>query len=180
MAQDHGRDQYAGMRILNLATCMFLVSAVFSACGQTPAIGSNYDWRRVEQLTAHTQIKVWSDHRRAHCFVTSADEEKLVCSRNGGADTISFPRNEIQKIKLARRGHSTMSGLLLGAGIGAGVGGGITVAINKSNNPGGSFVTTGEAFGIGAAAGGVIGLGIGAGVGHATDWRAGPLIYERR
>jgi hypothetical protein len=73
-----------------------------------------------------------------------------------------------------------MMGLLLGTGIGAGAGGGIAVGINKADNPGGSFVTTGEAFGVGAAAGGVIGLGIGAGVGHATDWRAGPVIYERR
>lgn len=162
------------------ALCLTLAGASCSVSGQTPGQAPNGDWHRVERISPHTQIKIWADHRHGHCFVYSVDEEKLICSRGGGADTISFRRNEIRKIKLARRGHSTLDGLLLGAGIGAGVGGGVTVVINNANNPGGSFVTNGEAFGVGAVVGGVLGLGIGAGVGRTSDWLAGPLIYQRR
>jgi hypothetical protein len=169
------------MRILQLAVSTALVCVAFSVSAQTPVIGPSDDWRRVEQLSPHTKIKISADHKHANCFVDSVDDQKLVCSHSskGGVDSIEFSRQEISKIKLSRQGHSAVGGLGLGAAIGVGAGGGILEGINHANNPGGGFVTGKDAFGVGAAIGGVLGAGIGALVGHSTDWLAGPVIYAR-
>ncbi len=170
------------MRILYLTAPSLLVCSILSLSAQTAVTAPSDDWRRVEQLSQHTRIKISADHKHANCFVDSVNDEILVCSHTskGGSDTIAFPRSEISKIKLSNKRKSTLGGLGLGLAVGAGAGAGILEGINKGQNPHGSFVTGSEALGVGAAIGGVIGTGIGAGAGSATDWLAGPVIYQRR
>ncbi len=170
------------MRLSTLTILCLSICGSLSLVAQAPAADPGDGWQRVEQLAQHTRIKIQADGKHANCFVDSVSDATLICSHTskGGIDTIAFPRAQIRRIKLSNKRRSTVGGLLLGAGIGAGTGGGIVEGINKGDIPGGSFVTGPEAFGVGAAIGGVIGLGVGAGVGRSTDWLAGPVIYLRR
>ncbi len=121
------------MRILYLTAPSLLVCSVLSLSAQTAVTAPSDDWRRVEQLSPHTGIKISADHKHANCFVDSVNDEILVCSHTskGGSDTIAFPRAEIRKIKLSNKRKSTLGGLGLGLAVGAGAGAGTLEGINK-------------------------------------------------
>jgi hypothetical protein len=169
------------MRISQLTVSTVLACMGLSVSAQTAVTGPSDDWRRVEQLSPHTKIKISADHRHTTCLVDSVDEEKLVCSHssNGSADQIAFPRPEIRKIRLSGRGHSALVGLGIGVAVGAGAGAGVGAAINSSDK--GSFLYTsgGKAAAVGAGVGAIVGAAIGPLVGYASDWPGGTTIYIR-
>ncbi len=71
-------------------------------------------WQQVQGLGPHSKIIIKSDKQNAVCFVHFVEEQELTCSRSEeiGSSTLTFPRNEVKSIKLARGG--TLGSLALG------------------------------------------------------------------
>ncbi len=133
-------------------------------------------WARVQQLAPGTSVKV-SARGGGTCTVQSVSVDSLVCAH--GSSTRSIARSDIMSVKLARRGHSALVGLALGAGIGAGAGVGIGTAVNSSTK--GDFIhtSTAKSAGLGAAVGVLVGGTTGSAIGYSADLFAGPVIYKR-
>lgn len=134
-------------------------------------------WLRLQQIAPNTHLKVSATHHGGDCLFQSVTPDALVCAQ--GSSTRSLPRAEIQQIKLARRGHSTLLGAALGAGIGAGAGAGVGAAINSSNSNSLIHTTGTKSAGIGAAIGIILGTATGTAVGYTTDLFATPVLYKR-
>ena len=157
------------MRVASVLLLSLVMS--YSSYAQSPDA-----WSRVQQLAPGTSLKVSAKGGGA-CTLQSVSVDSLVCAH--GTSTRSISRVDIKSIKFARRGHSAMVGLALGAGIGAGVGAGVGAGINSSNS--GSLIHTSGAksAGIGLAIGVILGTATGGIVGYSADLFAGPVIYKQ-
>lgn len=60
-------------------------------------------WQRVQGLGPHSKIRIKSDSKSAICFVHFVEDQELTCSLSEdiGASSLTFPRSEIQSIKLS-------------------------------------------------------------------------------
>ena len=133
-------------------------------------------WQRVVQLKPGTSLHVKTISKgNTTCKLVSVDEAGLVC-RHGSEDGLTIPRSEIRSIKMAHRGRSALTGLLVGAGIGAGIGAGVEHATETPST--GWINFNGLARGILALAGGVIGGIAGAAISTPLDITAGAPIYQ--
>lgn len=138
-------------------------TAATTAFAQSPAAGSN--WEHLKALPVHTRLHVSADHMGHTCYLLSVDDAALVCGR------YTFPRAEVQSVKLTRYGTSYGVGVAVGAGAGAGIG----VATVSGGN--GFFKNDkGKAAGIGLA----LGAGVGALLAGPADLLRGPTIYRRQ
>jgi hypothetical protein len=84
-----------------------------------PPAGSN--WQHVMALPINTDVHVAARKSHALCTLKRIDDNSLTCERDTGVGTkeLTFQRNEIKTIKLARRGRSAFIGASIGAGAGA-------------------------------------------------------------
>jgi hypothetical protein len=135
-----------------------------------PATG----WAAVEAMNVGTSVHVIGRSHSTICKLAKVDDSSLTCMGIGTTQGEVFPKADIKKIKLPRRGTSTLVGTLIGVGVGAGVGAGI----GAGQSSGGSIgITKGQATGIFVAIGAVV-LGlIGALVGALTDFM-GTTIFK--
>jgi hypothetical protein len=97
-----------------LVTAITLPPAVHAA----PPAGSN--WQHVMALPINTDVHVAARKSHTLCTLKRVDDDSLICERDTGVGSkeLTFKRDEIKTIKLARRGRSAV----IGAGIGVGVG----------------------------------------------------------
>ena len=105
-----------------LAFSLVITANILAAPAQQPApppAGSN--WEHVQALPANTYVHVNARSRHAVCYLSAVDAESLSCSKDTGVGhkQISFQREEITSIKLARRGRSAVLGGAILAGAGA-------------------------------------------------------------
>lgn len=166
------------MRLPLILALLQVIPCVPAPAQQTPAaLGS---WSHVQQLPIHSNIRIKGDKKTYSCLLDSVSEDQLACSHSQSANSQHYEisRAEIQKIKLARRGHSAVVGLALGAAIGAGAGAGLGAAINSGDH---SYLhaSGGKAAGVGAVLGVVILGSVGALVAYSEDFFAGPVVYQR-
>jgi hypothetical protein len=101
-----------------LAAALAAAIALPATAQPAPPAGSN--WQHVMALPINTDIHVAARTRHSLCTLKSVADDSLTCERDTGvgAKLLTFQRDEIKTIKLARRVRSG----LIGAGIGAGAG----------------------------------------------------------
>lgn len=147
---------------LSLLICSGVVSC---AAAQTSTPGAS--WDHLKALPSGTRMHVHGDRMTRTCTLDRVTDEELICSKGRVVDTAhyTFPRAEVEHVKLTRYTLSTIGGLGIGAGAGAGIAG----ATLKSDG----FKSLGVAvFGVGGAVAGALALG-------PTDAFRGPLVYRR-
>ena len=160
----------------NTPTVCALASALLLTTASAPAQSAPDPWARVQQIAPNTHLKVSATHHGGDCLLQSVTPDSLVCAH--GTSTRTLPRADIQQIKLARRGHSALLGLAVGAGIGAGAGAGIGAGINSTNQGSLLHVSGGKATAVGAAIGVILGGVTGTAIGYTTDLFASPTLYN--
>lgn len=111
---------------MRLALPLLLLFSSSGFAQQTPPsapAGSN--WSHVQALPPNTYLHVNAHKRHAICFLTAVREDGLSCSKDTGVGhkELSFTRDEIATIKLARRGRSAVLGATILGGAGAIAGG---------------------------------------------------------
>jgi hypothetical protein len=165
-------------RVCSIVVLLFAV-CLSSARGQQaapseakPIAGGN--WANVKALPTGTKVHVTMDHGGKACRVFAVTEDALTCS-SGKASSAVLQRTEIQHIKLAHYGRST----LVGAGIGGGVGALIGAIGGRNQCSAKSFCLNFISAGQLAAILAVPGVVLGGGVGFGTDFARGGAIYTR-
>lgn len=99
-----------------------LIAATMTCSAQTPtATPAGSNWASVRALPANTYVHVNARTRHAICYLTGVDADSLSCSKDTGVGhkQLSFQREEIASIKLARRGRSAVLGAAVLGGAGA-------------------------------------------------------------
>jgi hypothetical protein len=99
-----------------LAATLAAAIALPAPAQAAPPAGS--DWQHVMALPINTYIHVDARTRHSVCTLKAVADDSLACEHDTGVGTkeLTFQRDEIKAIKIARRGRSA----LIGAGIGAG------------------------------------------------------------
>lgn len=100
-------------------------AAQAAAPGGASAIPAGSNWQHVQALPVGTYLHVNAQKRHAVCTLTAVTETSLSCNRDTGVGTraMSFDREEIRTVKLARRGRSALLGGAILGGAGAIAGG---------------------------------------------------------
>ena len=157
---------FGNLRRLPIALAL-IFAFTLTASAQQAAPTDN--WTKVQALTTGTSIRVNTAKLHTRCTLKSETMDALTCVQ--GKVDVTFPRADIQTIKVGRRVRSAAIGAIPGGIVMAGAG----IALATEN-------CTGQLLcGLGAAAlllvGGLVTI-IGAGIGAFTDF-AGPTISLR-
>ncbi len=133
------------MRILSIAIVVLgCGSTLLGQSTTTPSAGPA--WGRVQALSTGTSLHVQA-RSKLNCRLQSVDVDSLTCRK--GSRTVIFPRAEIVKIQVVKRGVSAVLGAGIGAGAGFAIDEGLSVPIFKGGHVKGSVAVA--ATGIGAA-----------------------------
>lgn len=127
----------------------------------SPAAAQTGDWDRLgSQLNSEVAVKA-KNRKTVFGILTAADavEIKVRTAGKSNVSEVSFKREEVEKIWLAKLGGSSRK-TLLGAGIGAAVGAGIgLIALKSSDGEGGAYGAAVPFYAVvGAVVGGVAGF----------------------
>ena len=106
-----------------LAAALAAAIALPAAARAAPPAGS--DWQHVMALPINTYIHVDARTRHSLCTLKTVADASLTCEQDIGVGTkeVTFQRDEIKTVKIARRGRSAVLGGGIGAGAGALAGG---------------------------------------------------------
>src|ERR1700761_5265145 len=108
-------------------------------------------WLPVTRLAPGTALKISASKGGGHCVLQSVSDSAVSCRHR--SSTREVRREDIKRIRISRRGVSTVTGLAIGAGAGAGAGAGIGSAINSSDKGSLLHVSGGKSAGVGAGVG---------------------------
>ncbi len=152
--------------VVALALCALAsLSAPPAGLAQNQPAGSN--WDRVQALPVGTALYVTSQKSTHHCTLQSVTADTLSCTQKKPG---TYPRADIQTIKLTRKGASTAVAAGIGIGVGAGVGAAVDAGLSNTLLGG----KKAKSALIGAALGGILI----APIGFATDFMRGPTVYR--
>lgn len=149
------------------------LTAAPAALAQGPPAGSN--WDRLQGLPAGTSLYITSlaGARKStqRCTLKAVAADAITCTGGRAVRDSTYPRSDIQAVKLSRRRASTLTGAAIGLGAGAAIGAGVDASFSNSN-----------LLGRHKANAALIGAGLGllflTPIAYATDFLRGPTVYR--